>query len=45
MDCDLFIEEAGALFENYRILDKSEIKLNTGKGSVIAIAGEYFLNR
>lgn len=27
------------------ILDKTDMQLNTGKGSFTAIAGEYFLNR
>ena len=45
MNYNLFIEEAGALFENYCILDKTDMQLNTGKGSFTAIAGEYFLNR
>ena len=42
-----FIEEARPLFENYRILDSNAVnalKINVGKGSFIAIAGEYFLN-
>lgn len=45
MNYNSFIEEAGALFENYCILDKTDMQLDTGKGSFTAIAGEYFLNR
>ena len=43
MNYNSFIEEAGALFENYCILDKTDMQLNTGKGSFTAIAENIFL--
>lgn len=42
-----FINEAGPLFDNYRILNNDEINCSSLKkiGSYIAIAGNYYLNR
>lgn len=48
MNCEIFIEEAGALYENYCKMDSESIKslpIKTIHGSFLAIKGLYFLNR